>query len=697
MKHRLLRFAPYLTLLLEMMFFHRNIILGRTIIPWDIRQYHLPLALFFSKSLRDGELPFWNPFDYCGYPFAANVQTAIYYPPRVVTMLLGGVTSGRMLYCLELDVIAHVLLAGSFCYLLLREFGLNRIMATLGASAFQLGGFFASQVEHVGAVEGMAWLPLIWLLLVRGARNFTLRLGLLLSFALSMTILAGFTPVTAIAFLASAVWALLLVVTGRANAKLLGQFAACCAGTLLLCAVLLLPSAEMTLNSVSRYRADWIGNGGGLPLKSLQSLVWPNSYRILDRGFYHEKLDITLTYLYCGTAIMLGAAVFLVKRQARFPWALGAMLAASLLFMLGESTPFGMLYGAVMPPLVLGAIYPPEWMGPFSLTLCVVGACGWASLVKRRIPQLVLVGITITDLTWFGSNRPFNSTTVALDRGVTERTFAGSAPLLRAVRSFARQTWPSSRIDTINDSLDWVGSAPLTEIPTAGGADPMAPIRMIQVRLALTSGYRWGYYYQANTIRTQVMEAMNVCCILTRTRLSEKQLNSSSYTDAAAIPGGFLYSTHAALPRFYLVHNTEPARDMAHAAQLLKRKTWQPKATAIVENFALASVANADGAGDSVALREYRRNAVSLDTDSRTPAFLASSESNYPGWRATIDGRETPIYYTNVAFRGIAVPAGKHRVEFMFRPAIVVWSFALSMAAWAAFAILFWKSRRQSD
>ena len=680
-----------------MMFFHRNIILGRTIIPWDIRQYHLPLALFFSKSLRDGELPFWNPFDYCGYPFAANVQTAIYYPPRLLAMLLGGATSGRMLYCLELDVIAHVLLAGIFCYLLLREFGLNRIIATLGASAFQLGGFFASQVEHVGAVEGMAWLPLIWLLLLRGARSFTLRNWLLLSLALSMTILSGFTPVTAIAFFSSAVWAVLLVVTRRADGKLLAQFAGSCACTLLLCAVVLAPSAEMTLHSVSRYRSDWIGNGGGLPLKSLQSLVWPNSYRILDRGFYHEKLDITLTYLYCGTATILGALVFLVKRQSRFPWAMGAMLAVALLFMLGESTPFGMLYGAVMPPLVLGAIYPQEWLGPFSLTLCVVGACGWASLVKRRVPQLLLVAVTIFDLTWFGSNRPFNSTTVALDPGVTERTFAGSAPLLRAVRSFARQTVPSARTDTIGDSLDWVGSAPLIEVPTAGGADPMAPIRMIQVRLALTTGYRWGYYYQANTIRTQVMEAMNVCCILTRKRLSEKQLNNSSYTDVVVVPGGFLYSTRAALPRFYLVHNTESARDMAQAAQLLRRNTWQPRASAIVENFALASVANADVSGDAVLVRQYRRNAVSLETDSRAPAFLASSESNYPGWRATVDGSETPIYYTNVAFRGIALPAGKHRVEFTFRPAIVVWSFAVSVAAWGAFAVVFWKSGRQPN
>jgi len=47
-----------------------------------------------------------------------------------------------------------------------------------------------------------------------------------------------------------------------------------------------------------------------------------------------------------------------------------------------------------------------------------------------------------------------------------------------------------------------------------------------------------------------------------------------------------------------------------------------------------------------------------------------TSESNYPGWRAYLDGRKQRIFLTNVAFRGLPVPAGRHQIEMRFSPAI---------------------------
>jgi len=40
----------------------------------------------------------------------------------------------------------------------------------------------------------------------------------------------------------------------------------------------------------------------------------------------------------------------------------------------------------------------------------------------------------------------------------------------------------------------------------------------------------------------------------------------------------------------------------------------------------------------------------------------------HTGWKAFIDGNETKIYRANHGFRGILVPKGEHKIEFIYEP-----------------------------
>jgi uncharacterized membrane protein YfhO len=59
---------------------------------------------------------------------------------------------------------------------------------------------------------------------------------------------------------------------------------------------------------------------------------------------------------------------------------------------------------------------------------------------------------------------------------------------------------------------------------------------------------------------------------------------------------------------------------------------------------------------------------VALETEAAAPAFVVLADAWFPGWSARVDGRETALHRVNQLVRGVAVPAGRHRVEMTFIP-----------------------------
>ena len=61
-------------------------------------------------------------------------------------------------------------------------------------------------------------------------------------------------------------------------------------------------------------------------------------------------------------------------------------------------------------------------------------------------------------------------------------------------------------------------------------------------------------------------------------------------------------------------------------------------------------------------------NEVEYEVDSKNGGLVVFSEIYYPGWTATIDGKEAPIGRANYILRCMNVPAGKHTIHMEFKP-----------------------------
>src|ERR1700719_2897746 len=200
-------FIALIFLILQPVVFYRQVLFNpRRYIPFDLEAFHLPLAAYIGRSVREGVFPFWDPYPYCGVPIHADLQAQLFYPFTWIAILLGNLSSGhKLLYWLEWLVPLHMILAGLFTFFLLRQLRTDVPSALLGGTVYQLGGFFASQAQHLGAVCCAAWLPLALLCVLKLSRDQTPRWTAMLSLSVALSILAGFPaaivvvlPVTAL-------------------------------------------------------------------------------------------------------------------------------------------------------------------------------------------------------------------------------------------------------------------------------------------------------------------------------------------------------------------------------------------------------------------------------------------------------------------------------------------------------------------
>ncbi len=77
-----------------------------------------------------------------------------------------------------------------------------------------------------------------------------------------------------------------------------------------------------------------------------------------------------------------------------------------------------------------------------------------------------------------------------------------------------------------------------------------------------------------------------------------------------------------------------------------------------------------------------------MQVDAAAPCTIVLRELMYPGWTVTVDNTSADAQTVDHIFRGVHVPAGRHRIAWRYHPVSLAWGAAVSLGSLAVLALV---------
>lgn len=185
--------APLLVLIvLTLVFFFRLAFSDHILARGDTYTYFYSYWAARDAALSAGQLPLWTPHLFMGAPLLANSQLGTFYPPNWLTLGLPPPDAVRI------SILLHAACAGIGAALLARvTLRLAWLPALLAGAVYAFGGHVGAHVEQINQMQGLAWLPWLFVCfeLSTAAGRVRRRFVLPLAMAWAMQLLAGHTQI----------------------------------------------------------------------------------------------------------------------------------------------------------------------------------------------------------------------------------------------------------------------------------------------------------------------------------------------------------------------------------------------------------------------------------------------------------------------------------------------------------------------
>jgi Bacterial membrane protein YfhO len=143
------------------------------------------------------------------------------------------------------------------------------------------------------------------------------------------------------------------------------------------------------------------------------------------------------------------------------------------------------------------------------------------------------------------------------------------------------------------------------------------------------------------------------------------QFNPEDFPLVARTGDGYIYENPRALPRVLFPAGAK----QVNFEELIKTGVWpdfNPRETVLLQSA--VPVGLAAGGERSAKILSYRNTEVIIEADSTSGGYIVLNDTYQEWWRVEVDDKPAVLEQANVTFRAVKVPAGKHKVRFVFRP-----------------------------
>jgi hypothetical protein len=658
---------------------------------YDLTELQIPRLQFFARSLHAGHFPLWNPHIWLGQPVLGSGQPG---PLNPLIILFAGLLPLRdgLLSFAELNWLYVTLhfLAALFAYRFCRYLALKVLPSLLGAAAFSCTGFLGS-AAWLDITSAVAFTPLIFYFAFRlWTEDGVLRSAAPLGLVLGLSWWTGHHEIPMILCYS--------VLFGSACVAVSGKSWRVVKGTLLAFALAIPISAIQTLPfyEFGHLSRRWVGVANPIgwadkvpyEVHAHYSLPWLGLAEFFAPGGAPEDHWTA----FAGVTILVLAIVALVYRWSdRRIRMLGFLALGSIIYALGANTPLHRLAYAVLP-LMEKARSPGRgiFLAGFALSaLAAVGAdLVIRGLISRRAILIPAVG-ALAMLAIYWSGRVPEMEFPIQSHYVVKGLIAAFALGVLMWRKFS--VWPGIvLLALVVVEAGTVTTHRMTDANSAVVASSLTKFASLAKSFPRSGQGRIVEDY--NSLYTDLGDLYGVDVLQSFVSAGPEHVLRFEFGTPRVQQLLGVTSVAGAMQRTWVVHRTIAAKDVDDLRRLIQ-DPGVDFATTAVSLEALPSLEECSDAGvwsfdrpDSDTMR--------INADLRCRGLLVVSETFYPGWEATVDGKPQPIYEVFGALRGVVLESGSHRVEMRYRPAVITVGAALSGAGVAFGVLLMIRARR---